>query len=244
MERLLMRTMLAIAVLAFGLISHAEATPQCCEWLIYKGTTNSLYTAPLDPYLEQHHLRLGDFAPSRRVIISSACWRGYIGTWQITNGCLWLLSAVNLDGDPVPLSKVFTNQAPPIKAVWFSGTLNVMGNPHTNVVSRSKAGDRVPLPPVHTNQPFESVWSNGTLHIQAPLSTNLLAGAPFETGLCIEVHQGKVVREKQVVTSWSPVSEHPLRTKEIEAAERINEEQMRQRRERWERSVRSREQSK
>ena len=48
----------------------------------------------------------------------------------------------------------------------------------------------------------------------------------------------------KVVTSWSSVSEHPLRSKEIEAGERINEEQMRQRRERWERSLRSREQGK
>ncbi len=47
-----------------------------------------------------------------------------------------------------------------------------------------------------------------------------------------------------VVTSWSPVSEHPLRSKEIEAAERINQEQMRRRREQWERSLRAREQGK
>ncbi len=48
-----------------------------------------------------------------------------------------------------------------------------------------------------------------------------------------------VLGVSEVVTSWSSVSEHPLRSKEIEAAERINEEQMRQRRERWERNRRS-----
>lgn len=53
-----------------------------------------------------------------------------------------------------------------------------------------------------------------------------------------------VLRVSGVVTSWSPVSEHPLGSKEIEAAERINEEQMRQRRQRWERSLGSREQGK
>jgi hypothetical protein len=190
------RTMLATAIVAFGLTRDAHSTPQASEWLIHKGSTNRLYTAPLEPYLIQHNLRIWHFAPSKRVIVGSGCWRGYIGTWQIKNGCLWLLSAVNLDGDPVPLSKVFTNQVPPIKAVWFSGTLDVQGNRRTNGVIRVKGSSPVPLPPVHTNQPVKAVWSNGTMHMEAPLSTNVLAEAPFEPGLCIEVRRGKIISEE------------------------------------------------
>jgi hypothetical protein len=48
----------------------------------------------------------------------------------------------------------------------------------------------------------------------------------------------------EVVASWSPVSEHPLRLEGVEAAERINQEQMRRRREEWERSFHLQEQGK
>jgi hypothetical protein len=51
-----------------------------------------------------------------------------------------------------------------------------------------------------------------------------------------------VVGVSEVVTSWSPVSEHPLRLEGVEAAERINQELMRRRREEWERTFPLREQ--
>ena len=120
-----MMKMIAMWILAASLVSSAYATAQVGERLLYKGETNRLCTLPLDPYLKAHNLRLHEVAPSKKIITSTACWRGYIGTWQIKDGFLWLVNVENLDQAQVPLSKVFTNQAPPIKATWYSGTLHV-----------------------------------------------------------------------------------------------------------------------
>ena len=116
---------LAVAIVAVGFVSNAFASAQAGEWLLYKGATNRLCTLPLEPYLKEHNVRLHEVAPPKKFIMSSGCWRGYIGTWQIKDGFLWLVSVENLDQTQVPLSKVFTNQAPPIKATWYSGTLQV-----------------------------------------------------------------------------------------------------------------------
>ena len=120
-----MMKMIAMWILAASLVSSAYATAQIGERLLYKGETNRLCTLPLDPYLKAHNLRLYEVAPSNKIIMSTACWRGYVGTWEIKNGFLWLVNVENLDQAQVPLSKVFTNQAPPIKATWYSGTLHV-----------------------------------------------------------------------------------------------------------------------
>ena len=117
--------MLAVVLVIVGLASNSSATAQMGERLLYKGATNRLCTLPLEPYLKEHNLRLYEVAPPKKFIMSTGCWRGYIGTWQIKDGFLWLVSVENLDQTQVPLSKVFTNQVPPIKATWYSGTLHV-----------------------------------------------------------------------------------------------------------------------
>lgn len=115
----------AIALLLTGLICNAHGTAQTPERLIYKGETNRLCTLPLDPYLKAHKLRLWEIEPPEKHLLSSGCWRGYIGTWEIKNGFLWLVKLEQLDRTDVPLVKVFPGQIPPIKAAWFSGTLHL-----------------------------------------------------------------------------------------------------------------------
>ncbi len=117
--------MLAVVIIAASCGSNARATALMGERLLYKGGTNRLCTLPLEPYLKEHNLELWEVAPPKQFMISTGCWRGYIGTWQIKEGFLWLVSVEHLDGTAVPLGKMFTNQVAPIKATWYSGTLHL-----------------------------------------------------------------------------------------------------------------------
>jgi hypothetical protein len=116
--------------------------------------------------------------------------------------------------------------ATPVALVHFRGLRAVPHSPSTNIV--------LPVSGVVTS------WSPVSGH---PLGSNEIEAAErINEGVVSDSPSTKIALPvSAVVTSWSPVSEHPLRSREIEAAERINEEQMRQRRQRWERSLRSRE---
>ena len=120
-----MMKLLAVAIVAVGWVANSWATAQEGERLLYQGATNRLCTLPLEPYLKEHNLRLYEVAPPQELILSTSCRRGCLGTWQIKDGFLWLLSVEHVDETPVPLAKVFPNQKPPIKATWYSGTLHV-----------------------------------------------------------------------------------------------------------------------
>ena len=55
---------------------------------------------------------------------STACWRGYIATWEVRNESLLLKSLgkenfPNDDEIPIPLQKVFPDSNGPILADWF-----------------------------------------------------------------------------------------------------------------------------
>jgi hypothetical protein len=120
-----MRIIFAVVIAVVALAFNGYATAQRGERLIYQGKTNRLATLPLEPYLKKHNLRLSQVSPPKKYMMRTSCWRGYVGTWQIKDGHLWLVSAEHVDGTQVQLTKVFTNQAPPIKATWYSGTLHV-----------------------------------------------------------------------------------------------------------------------
>jgi hypothetical protein len=119
--------------------------------------------------------------------------------------------------------------ATPVALVHFRGLRVVSHSPSTNIV--------LPVSGVVT------AWSPISEH---PLRAKEIEAAErINEGVVSDSPSTNIVLPVSgVVTSWSPVSEHPLRSKEIEAAERINEEQMRHRRQRWERYLRSREQGK
>lgn len=59
-------------------------TAQASEALIYKAEKHSLCSNPLGPFLESS-LSSVDFCST-----STALWRGYIGTWTIEGGRLYL----------------------------------------------------------------------------------------------------------------------------------------------------------
>ena len=90
-------------------------TAQVHERLILDGELTSMMTCPTLP---MQHLRLYRRDPADVSWISgtTACWRGYIGTWEIRDGQLYLVSIEGTLG---------IRDGEAIHADWYSGTLVV-----------------------------------------------------------------------------------------------------------------------
>jgi tetratricopeptide (TPR) repeat protein len=97
-------------------------TAQAHERLIYNGEDTSMACCP---DLPRHHPRIvpadkGDLAKDERaasmILYSTGCWRGYIGTWEIKEGRLYLIGTCGI-------YKVLGTG--PIFADWFSGVLRI-----------------------------------------------------------------------------------------------------------------------
>jgi hypothetical protein len=98
-----------------------------------------MYSCPLEPWFATQN----QDQELRRVVLqcsgrSSACWRGYVGTWEIRSNTLYLIKLrQECTDDPVKITidNVETNiryssylpaaDALPMPAPWFSGTLRV-----------------------------------------------------------------------------------------------------------------------
>ena len=103
----------------------AWPTAQIPERITYEGEPGSLFTNPLEPYFTKDNPRPEFAAPH------TACWRGYIGSWEIREGALYLtdLNAWMRDSSgkaaPVGFEAVFPGKRAPLKADWFTGTLRI-----------------------------------------------------------------------------------------------------------------------
>lgn len=100
-------------------------TFQFPEQLVFEGRKFEIYTQPLRPYLEHASF------DGRLLKVSSACWRGYVGKWEIREGHLYLVGITGLierqgQREQLCLQHLFKNEATPILASWFSGTLRVL----------------------------------------------------------------------------------------------------------------------
>ena len=102
-------------------------TAQAREKLIYNGQEYHLATEPLSPYLEKNKIKF--------VAPSTACWRGYYGSWLIESDKLYLTDLTAyaktqtnertlFDGVEVGLEYLFPNQNK-VFAEWYSGTLRI-----------------------------------------------------------------------------------------------------------------------
>ena len=113
---------IVMAVLICTAGGTAFATSQVPEVLVYGGTTNDLYTTPLESLFSAGSPKVFIERPS-----STACWRGYVGTWKIEKDELYLVALQ--EGHPragaIPLDKVNPQWESPVKATWFSGTLRI-----------------------------------------------------------------------------------------------------------------------
>ena len=96
-------------------------TAQFSEILRYKGEQLSMRVTPLSDYL----VLLGispDFQD-----ISTACWRCYVGEWDITLDRLYLIGirADYKDGTEVTLGSLFPGYDCRVFAHWYSGVLSI-----------------------------------------------------------------------------------------------------------------------
>jgi hypothetical protein len=119
MSRLLIM-LAALAVLCFLVPEAALATTQFSDILYLNGQKHSLDSLPLEQYKDP-----GNPLPKFRAP-NTATWRGYIATWEINRGVLYLkaIRAWTEQGK-VGLEALFPGQQGPVPATWFTGKLTV-----------------------------------------------------------------------------------------------------------------------
>lgn len=110
----------ALGVLCFLVPEAALATTQFSDILYLNGQKQSLDSLPLEPYYGPGNPRPKFRAPN------TATWRGYIATWEIDRGVLYL-KAIRAwtDQREVGLEALFPGQKGPVAATWFTGKLRV-----------------------------------------------------------------------------------------------------------------------
>lgn len=95
-------------------------TAQIPENLIYEGYRTTMNFCP---FLPEDHPRIVELSREEikrenihPMIFSTACWRQYVGTWEVKNGQFYLVHLTGkykiLGDDPIP-------------ADWFSGVLKI-----------------------------------------------------------------------------------------------------------------------
>ena len=94
-------------------------TAQATETLHYRGRMLPLCTEPLAPYLD--HIQPSPLLND----LCSACWRGYVGEWEIADGRLYLvgLSKFWSNDDRLTLDSLFPSETDGVFAHWYSGEL-------------------------------------------------------------------------------------------------------------------------
>jgi hypothetical protein len=93
-------------------------TAQVHEKLIYEGEELSMTYCPLLP-LDDPRIRIlseDEFDHSNPIVFSTACWRGYIGTWEIKDGKFYLVDLVG---------RYEMVEEQPMHADWFSGVIRI-----------------------------------------------------------------------------------------------------------------------
>lgn len=96
-------------------------TAQISERLIFEGHQVALLSNPLSDYFA-----LGGRDPGFQST-STALWRGYVGTWEVTDDRLYLVALQGLlkSGEEANLASVFPGFEYRVFAHWFSGRLRI-----------------------------------------------------------------------------------------------------------------------
>lgn len=96
-------------------------TAQMPERLIFEGHEHSMCSEPLGDFFG-----LGGSRPEFRAP-HTACWRGYVGTWEIIDGRLYLteLKGWLKSGDEATLETVFPGYGERVFAHWFTDTVRL-----------------------------------------------------------------------------------------------------------------------
>lgn len=115
-----MKKIALLVVLLTTVITHAWATAQYPDILIYKGEKYNLHTNPLEPFFEEHP----DLRPAWT---STALWRGYVATFEIKDNQLVVKDVVipnHERGDSSIFKVLFPNQEKVI-VTWLTGILTL-----------------------------------------------------------------------------------------------------------------------
>ncbi len=100
------------------IIQEAFGTAQIPDFMIYKGDTLKIFSNPLESYFKNHSRP--DSVFEKYGYHSTACWRKYIGYWELRNDSLFLLE---LEGGSsnIDLSLIFKDRKTDkeIFADWF-----------------------------------------------------------------------------------------------------------------------------
>lgn len=117
----LLKSLFVVLVLS----SLCSATTQIQDIIIYDSNEyfGDYEEFPLEDYWSDENPK-----PECLSMGSTACWRGYIATWEVRNMSLFLKSLrkenlPNEDEKAIPLQSVFPDANGPILADWFSGVL-------------------------------------------------------------------------------------------------------------------------
>jgi hypothetical protein len=122
-----------------------DMTAQMQDRLLYRGDCFGLCTEPLEMYFSLAGNR-PDFPPRH-----TACWRGYIATWEIRDNKLYLLSMdtgpdrsraedpetwelMACCGTIIAPETIFPGEPLPVLAVWFSGQLRCVKGDMVNYI--------------------------------------------------------------------------------------------------------------
>ena len=123
--------------LAMALAPAVKATAQLSDLLIVKGKEFALNTNPLEAELQKKQ-----WTPPEDALISTANWRGYLATWEIKDGKLFLKDVTIAVGDPKEergvTNKSITGDLYPgaaeVFADWYTGALIVPDGEMTRYV--------------------------------------------------------------------------------------------------------------
>lgn len=104
------------------------ATEQIPDKLIYEGQTHCLFATPLEWAFTPENPK-----PDFDGLLSTACHRGYVATWEIKDGVLLLTRVTYVGSGPakdLPMEHYLPQRAKekpkaPIHADWFSGVVRV-----------------------------------------------------------------------------------------------------------------------
>jgi hypothetical protein len=112
--------LVGLALLGFLVPEAALATTQFPDILYIDGQKHSLFSNPLEQYYGPSNPRPKFRAPN------TATWRGYIATWEIDRGVLYLkaIRAWTQQGE-VGLEGLFPGPKGRVVATWFTGKLRV-----------------------------------------------------------------------------------------------------------------------
>jgi hypothetical protein len=93
-------------------------TAQLCDHIHIEDQEHKLYCEPLESYWHEYHPK-PDFLPPH-----TACWRGYVASWKIEDGKLYL-TGIDTENENLKLENVFPGREAPIFADWFTGELRI-----------------------------------------------------------------------------------------------------------------------